>query len=167
MKYNKKINIQFRSDEIIRFSKEYYDERGVFLHFCTLEHDNKYKKVWENISEATKYDIMTQFIKDREMLETKYLEDQHLNNIPLIRFDNADKYYLMRTFKFTSWALYLNACFYKGMLRDIIGTTNTEELGINLYFVQDATGKYIYVTNDKNDKTLKEYKNKDFKIWVE
>jgi hypothetical protein len=163
---NIKKRVTFRSDLVQEFIKEYYDLNGVLLHFCSLEHDEKYKNVWSKIPEATKYDFLNMFVKDREEALNKFLDDQNMNNIPLNKFDHSPRYFLS-LFNLKEYAPYLHACYYKGMLRDIIGTTNNHDLEIALYCVQEVnSSNYVFASSDKEE--VKQYEdNPLYKIWVE
>lgn len=160
----------FRSDIAQEYIRQYYNEYGILLHFTTRDHDAIYKKPWERIPEANKYDYMQRLVKDREELLKLYLEDQQLNNIPLRHFDKVPKELCKKVLGISTWAPYMNTSCYKGMLRDILGTTNSEEVGITLYCVEDyGTGvvaKYIFASDNFED--VEPYLNQErYKIWRE
>ena len=137
-----KKKVTFRSDLTRIYIKKHYEKTGVLLHFSTLEHDNKYQKVWEKVSKKDKNRYMEMFVKDKEEALNKYLEDANMNNIPMRGFDSAPRYFL-NLFKLKSYCLADNCCYYKGMLRDILGVVNSNNVKIKLYCVSNQRMEYL------------------------
>ena len=161
-----KKTVVLRSDLVQEYVKRYYEETGVLLHFSSVEHDQTYKDVWKKVPEASKYEYLKIFVSDREEALNKYLEDANMNNIKPSKFNYAPPYF-WSLFNLKGYSLFMNCCYYKGMLRDIIGTTNIHELKIKLYCVEDIReNRYIFASDNKKDMIQYQDKGK-YKIWVE
>ena len=169
-------NYNFRSDLIREYTKKYYKLNNILLHFCDSEHDKQYKDVWQDIKQNVKDEWLNYFIglndkkKNIDKLRKLYLIDSNLNNINIKKFDIINKYELINLFNLKSYALYLNACLFKGMLREFLKTENSKDNKIKVYCVQDYNLKgyeqYIYLSDNKKD-VEKYLNNNKFKIWEE
>lgn len=159
----------FRSDLTQEYIKKHYKKTGELLHFSSQEHDEKYMDVWESVNDSEKHNLMLMFVKSKEEAIKKYLEDSNMNNIPIRKFDCSSPSPFMRfRKKGQGYALYLNACYYKGLLRHIIGVINSQKKGIKLYCVQKnpfATG-YFYASDNIKD-VSKYMNNDDYGVWIE